>query len=466
MTRGAPRCATVAPMRPQPLRAARGVPARALLFALACVPALAAAQSFSLPTFSFSSGPGDEALHKVVVVSRHGVRTPTAPAAELANWAAQPWPARDQPLAALTPRGAALARVMGRWYREYAATQGMIPAAGCPDPGALFVYADVPERTRATAQALIDGFAPDCGFAVRTRQGAKVDPVFHPLEAGVCRLDPLVAQTRVLERVGGDANRATRDLKAQFGALQSVLDCCKPALCLAFGRAERCTLADLPTAITPVPDGAGLALIGALPIASTATELFLLEYLDGLPMPDVGWGRVTPAQIRDLLRLHTEQYDLMQRTPYLARRMGSALASRLANAVTSTRMLGFGVVDPAVRDAKFVMVVGHDTNLWNLAAMMDVSWSQPGWQRNQTPPGGALMFEVREGKDKKLRVYTSYVAQSMEQMRNATPLTGDVQPQRTPLRIPGCSSQAQGFPCTLDEFAVALRNVIDRECVE
>ena len=85
---------------------------------------------------------------------------------------------------------------------------------------------------------------------------------------------------------------------------------------------------------------------------------------------------------------------------------------------------------------------------------------------NQTPPGGALMFEVREGKDKKLRVYTSYVAQSMEQMRNATPLTGDVQPQRTPLRIPGCSSQAQGFPCTLDEFAVALRNVIDRECVE
>jgi len=448
------------------LRAARGVPARALLFALACVPALAAAQSFSLPTFSFSSGPGDEALHKVVVVSRHGVRAPTAPAAELANWAAQPWPARDQPLAALTPRGAALARVMGRWYREYAATQGMIPAAGCPDPGALFVYADVPERTRATAQALIDGFAPDCGFAVRTRQGAKVDPVFHPLEAGVCRLDPLVAQTRVLERVGGDANRATRDLKAQFGALQSVLDCCKPALCLAFGRAERCTLADLPTAITPLPDGAGLALIGALPIASTATELFLLEYLDGLPMPDVGWGRVTPAQIRDLLRLHTEQYDLMQRTPYLARRMGSALASRLANAVTSTRMLGFGVVDPAVRDAKFVMVVGHDTNLWNLAAMMDVSWSQPGWQRNQTPPGGALMFEVREGKDKKLRVYTSYVAQSMEQMRNATPLTGDVQPQRTPLRIPGCSSQAQGFPCTLDEFAVALRNVIDRECVE
>ncbi|MFO1315808.1 MAG: hypothetical protein U1F58_09395 [Burkholderiales bacterium] len=440
--------------------------AAALVAAALGAPMPAAAQGFSLPTFSFGSGPGDELLQKVVIVSRHGVRTPTAPAGELANWAAQPWPARDQPLAALTPRGGALAKIMGRWYREYAGVQGMLPQAGCPDPGALFVYADVPERTRATAQALIDGFAPDCGLTVRTRAGAAVDPTFHPLEAGVCKLDPLVAQTRVLERVGGDVNRATRDLKAQVGALQSVLDCCKPALCLAFGRGERCTLADLPSAITPHPDGAGLSLIGALPIASATTELFLLEYADGLPMADVGWGRVTPAQIRDLLRLHTEEYDLMQRTPYLARRMGSALASRVANAVTSARMLGFGVVDPAVRDAKFVMVVGHDTNIWNLAAIMDVSWTQPGWQRNQTPPGGALMFEVREGKDRKLRVYTSYVAQSMEQMRNATPLTGDVQPQRTPLRIPGCSSAAQGFPCTVEEFAVALRNVIDRECLE
>ncbi|MCC7327091.1 MAG: histidine-type phosphatase [Burkholderiales bacterium] len=431
-----------------------------------CAPALAVAQGFTLPTFSFGSGPEDEALQKVVVVSRHGVRTPTASAAELADWAAQPWPVWNPPRAALTPRGAVLAKVMGRWYREYAGAQGMIPAAGCPNPGALFVYADVLERTKATAQALVDGFAPDCGFRVRTREGARIDPTFHPLEAGACSVDPLVAQTRVLERVGGDVNRATRDLKVQFDALQSVLDCCKPALCLAFGRAERCTLADLPSAITTLPDGAGLSLIGALPIAATTSELFLLEYLDGLPMTDVGWGRVTPAQIRDLLRLHTEQFDLMQRTPYLARRKGSALLSRVANAVTSARMLGFGVVDPAVRDAKFVLIVGHDTNIWNLAAMMDVSWSQPGWQRNQTPPAGALMFEVRERKDRKFVVYTSYVAPSMEQMRNATPLTGDAQPQRTPLRMPGCSSAAQGFPCTLEEFAVALRNVIDRECVE
>jgi 4-phytase/acid phosphatase len=423
------------------------------MMVLAALPLPAAAQS-------------DEILHKVVIVSRHGVRTPTVAPEILATWASQPWPDWNQPAAALTPRGAQLATLMGRYFREYLAVQGAVPAAGCPANSVAYVYADVLERTKATAQALIDGFAPGCGVVLRTRGNVTVDPMFHPLEAGVCKLDPMTAQKSVLERVGGDLNRVTRDRKASFDALQAALGCCKPALCTAFGRGELCKLGDLPTAMTPHADGAGLSLIGALPIASTTSEIFLLEYANGMAASDVAWGRMTPEQMRETMRLHTEAYDLMQRTPYLARRMGSALLSRVAQAVTSARLLGFGAPDPAVRDAKFVAVVGHDTNIWNLAGMMDVSWSQPGYQRNQTPPGGALMFEVREGADKKLRVYTSYVAQSLEQMRNATPLTQEVPPATTPLRLSGCSTGAPGFPCTLEEFAITIRNALDRDCVE
>ncbi|MFO1322472.1 MAG: histidine-type phosphatase [Burkholderiales bacterium] len=428
-------------------------PILAALCALALAPTPAAAQA-------------DELLQKLVIVSRHGVRTPTASPVQLANWAAEPWPEWGQPPAALTPRGAQLAALMGRYYREYAGVGGALPAAGCPAPGTAFVYADTPERTQATARAIAEGFAANCGIEYRTRQGAPVDPLFHPLQAGVCRLDPMVAQTRVLERAGGDLNRTSRDLKSSFAALQSVLGCCKPALCTAFGRGEKCELAELPTAMIAQPDGSGISLIGALAIASTTSELLLLEYANDMPPADVGWGRATPATIRDTLRLHTEEYDLMQRTPYLARRMGSALLSKVAAAVTSARALGFGPVDPAVRDAKFVAYVGYDTNLWNLAGMLNVSWLQPGYQRNQTPPAGALTFEVRETKERKLVVYTAYVAQSMEQMRNATALTMDAPPARTPLKLPGCSTDRPGFPCPIEEFAIAVRNSIDRDCVE
>ena len=57
------------------------------------------------------------------------------------------------------------------------------------------------------------------------------------------------------------------------------------------------------------------------------------------------------------------------------------------------------------------------------------------------------MFEVRENaKDKKLRVYTSFVAQNVEQLRKATPLTEESLPSRTPLRLPGCSSDRARLP--------------------
>lgn len=437
-----------------------------ILVAVIAAPLPALAQSDGLQRLFPGSSQIEGVLQKVVIVSRHGVRTPTAPAAELALWSAEPWPTWNEPVASLTPRGAELARLMGRYYREYAGLYGALPAAGCPAAGTVYVYADSMQRTQATAQALIDGFAGNCGLTYRSRGGAGPDPLFHPLAAGVCKIDPMTAQTRVLERSAGDLNRATRDLKPSFAALQSVLDCCKPALCLAFGRGEKCQLADLPTALSPLPEGSGLSLVGALAIASTTSELLLLEYADGLPPPQVGWGRATPPILHDALRLHTEQYDLLQRTPYLARKMGSALLSKAAGAVTSARQLGFGAPDPAVRDAKFVAYVGHDTNIWNLAGMLDVSWLQAGYQRNQTPPAGALMFEVREVPNGKLYVYTSYVAQSVEQMRNATPLTGDVQPLRSPLRLPGCSTSASGFPCTLEEFAIAVRNTLDRDCIE
>lgn len=407
----------------------------------------------------------DDVLVKLVVVSRHGVRTPLTPPGELALWAAQAWPPGSEPPGALTPRGAQLASLMGRWYRDYAGLLGALPAAGCPEPAAVYAYADVTGRTQATARALLDGFAANCNLPFRTRGAVAVDPTFHPVEAGVCPLDPMQAQTRVLERVGGDLNRVTRDQKPQFAALQTMLDCCRPALCAAFGRGSACTLPDLPTAMTISPAG-GLSVQGALPIAAATSETLLLEYLDGVPAGDVAWGRATPDRMRDALRLHSEYFDLTQRTPYLARRAGSALLNKVGAAVTSARALGFGPVDPAVREAKVVLYVGHDTNLWNLASLLDVSWLQPGWQRNQTPPAGALVFEVREGADRKQRVFASYVAATMEQMRNATVLTLDAPPVRTPLRLAGCSSSAPGYPCALDEFAVALRNALDRDCLE
>ncbi|MEO8302641.1 MAG: histidine-type phosphatase [Betaproteobacteria bacterium] len=430
-----------------------------------CLRVLAIVVPLTLCAPAFAQG--QETLQRVVIVSRHGVRTPTVAPAVLAGWSNDAWPGWKDPIGNLTSRGALLATQMGRYYRQYLAAQGAMPAEGCPAPGSVYIDADVVERTKATAQALIEGLSGGaCGIAYRTRGDVDVDGLYHPLAAGVCKIDPMVAQTQVLERVAGDLNTLTREFKAPFDALQSVIGCCKPAVCTAYGKGERCALPDLPTMMSPRIDGSGIALLGALAIADTASELLLLEYADGKPTDEVGWGRATVEKMQQTLRLHTEAMDLMQRTPYLARKMGSALLLRVAQAVASERSSSLGQAESAVRDAKFVAYVGHDTNIFNLAGMLDASWLQPGYQRNQTPPAGALMFEIKARSDGTQLVYTSYVAQSLEQMRNVVPLSLDVPPVKTPLRLPGCSAAAPGFACTMDAFAAAVTKVLDRDCVQ
>ena len=426
--------------------------------------ALVAAGSIGMPLVAVAAG--DEVLQKIVIVARHGVRTPLTSPAELDGWSSRPWPAWNEPAGNLTARGAQLAKTLGQYYRTYAVSEQLLPEQGCPQRGSVYVYADLEERTKTTAQALLDGIAPGCGFAYRSKPDATVDGLFHPVAAGTCRLDALTAQTAILSRVAGDHNSVTLDFKAPVDALQAGMDCCKPALCAAFGRPEGCKLANLPTALSPIPNGKGIEMLGALAIASTAAEIFLLQYAEGMDANQVAWGRLNGAQMLQTFRLHTEALDLMERTPYLARREGSALLMRAAAAVTGGHSSGLGSADTAVRDAKFIAYVGHDTNIANVAGILDLTWTQAGYQRNQTPPAGALVFEVRLGPDKKQRVYSSYVAQSLEQMRKVSPLTLEAPPLKTPLRLRGCSANTPGFPCLLDEFAVVVRNALDRDCVE
>jgi 4-phytase/acid phosphatase len=97
--------------------------------------------------------------------------------------------------------------------------------------------------------------------------------------------------------------------------------------------------------------------------------------------------------------------------------------------------------------------------------MLGVSWQQPDYQANDTPPAGALVFELRRGSDRRQRVFVSYLAQSPEQMAQRTPLDLDHPPERATLFVPGCSSSSAGYPCSLDSFSGAVEKTLDRECL-
>jgi 4-phytase/acid phosphatase len=92
----------------------------------------------------------------------------------------------------------------------------------------------------------------------------------------------------------------------------------------------------------------------------------------------------------------------------------------------------------------FVVFVGHDTNIANIAGLLGLSWRLPEYPNNDIPPGTALAFEVRKSGDSEI-VSAVILGQSPDALRNSTP---DVVAQR--LAIPDCAGP--GGSCSLREF--------------
>jgi 4-phytase/acid phosphatase len=103
--------------------------------------------------------------------------------------------------------------------------------------------------------------------------------------------------------------------------------------------------------------------------------------------------------------------------------------------------------------------VGHDTNLATVAGALGINWVIDG-RVDDTPPGGALLFEVwRPASGGSPYIRVEYTAQTLEQMRSLQVLTTANPPAVAPVFVPACSSQDGS--CTWEGFSAAVRSVID-----
>lgn len=402
----------------------------------------------------------DLVLEKVVILARHGVRSPTKTSAELSKYAAESWP--DWPVGPgeLTAHGAQTTIRMGASLRRLYTRAGLFPKHGCPQESAVFVWADnADQRTRASGAALVAGLAPGCDLTARHAPAGANDPLFGSIRHGRCAIDPEQAKAAVLAQAGGNLDQLGPAYERARGALQQVLfPNVAPSDCAPDGGAK-CVLATGHNSLRATDDS--IRLEGPLAIGSTISESILLEYAEGFSTDKIGWGRAASAEaLAAIMPLHNLYAKLMRRTPYIASRHSALLARQIVDAITGKATPDAAHAAPVPETARFVVFVGHDTNLSNIAGLMDIDWTLSG-QPDKTAPDTALAFEVwREPPtgERYVRLVVHY--QTLAQLRHST---GGLA-ESMPVSISDCGDGPEGL-CRLDRTADRLAKKIEPGCL-
>ncbi|MCL1553578.1 histidine-type phosphatase [Xanthomonas nasturtii] len=371
-------------------------------------------------------------LERVVVVFRHGVRAPLQGEAAAAHYADQAWPHWSTPASLLTPRGRKGVRLSGEYLRQWLVQQALLPNGGCPATGSVSVWANTDQRTIDSGALLADALAPGCGIAARHREAGSDDPLFRPIEAGAVPFDAVAAVASIQQQTGGPA-ALLQGHTAELQALQQILGCTRTP----------CDFARMPSKLTPSANGRGLVLGGPIDLTSGTGEVLLLQYADGLPLSQVGWGRATPERLAQVSRLHALLFDIYARPHYMAARSGAPLAREV--------LQRFG----DAQAPKVSLFVGSDTHIAALSSLLGVHFHLPGYGADDPPPGGALLLGLWRQPDGTRVVRARYLAQSLDQLRTLAPLDLAHPPLQQELALEICAPD-QRMTCPLPAFAQAL----------
>jgi len=395
-----------------------------------------------------------DTLKLVVILSRHGVRSSTWTPARLNAYSVQPWPAWKVQPGYLTERGFELMKRFGSYDRAALAKAGLLALQGCADAAATYIWADTDQRTMESGRALAEGLFSGCAPAVHGLDAGTHDPLFHPQKGAVSAAEADAAFAGLSERVKAQSDLEQSELIAE---MQNVLLGCAPKTACTPPQQPRKMLAAGPEVAVRGTGDHLAELRGPLAEASSFAEDFLLEYGDGMAADEVGWGNVDEVQLKRLLTLHTDYFDLIHRTPGLARVEASNMLEHLVGTLQQ-RVEGQPNSNALGPDeSKLVLVVGHDGNLAGVAALLGLHWALDG-RKDDTPPGMEVAFELWQSERGEWLVRVRVSAQTLDQMRNMRELTLTAPPAAEDLQVEGCGSAARG--CSWKEFQrIALAGV-------
>lgn len=371
-------------------------------------------------------------LDRVVVVMRHGVRPPTKAQVIDKGLTTREWPKWDVPFGYLTTHGTQAVARLGEFDGQTYA--GLLKDACTPagkGPAAIRIVADTDQRTLATADAWAGGAVPGCKLPVENAGEGKADPRFSPFEVDQ-KLDADIAlKSAQASLPKGGLEGIDSSNRARLDAASAILACTK----------SECKLSGMPTRFDA--SSGRLKIDGGIDSGSTVGQVLMLEYADGKPMNEVGWGLADKARIRDLLTLHALEFQLVARPKAIADFGAKPLLAEVKRGLFATDT------------ARYTVLVGHDSNLAYIGGALGLHWVGGDFPQDDPPPGGAIIFELWKNKAGAQKVVVRFRSQTLDEIRHLTPLKAGAVATLKP-------AVCEGKPvCDGSRFEKALSAIVD-----
>lgn len=390
----------------------------------------------------------DYTLNRVVVLSRHNIRSPLSGSGSLLgditphkwfDWTSAP--------SELSLRGAMLETLMGQYFRLWLEDEGLFPENYQPEEGAVRFYANAKQRTLATARYFSAGLLPVAVVPVESHaEYDTMDPTFNPVLTFVTDeyAKDAVAQIAEKGRVAG-----LEGIHAGLlDAIELLMDVTDMDQSEAYQSGDFGSLLVDETTINLEP-GKEPAMTSPIKTATSVADALTFQFYEMADDKAAAFGHDLKRE--DWRKLHSivDTYtEMLFEAPLISVNVARPLLEELRSELTA-------------EGRKFSFLCGHDSNVASVLSALGLEeYSLPDTVEPKTPIGVKLLFETWSAEDGEAYAMVRLVYQSTEQLRDMAPLSLENPPMSFYIDFPGMERNPDGY-YRLDDVLECLESAID-----
>ncbi|MBR5110703.1 MAG: glucose-1-phosphatase [Clostridia bacterium] len=410
--------------------------------------ALALTAALLLSASAFAEETDEYTLDRVVVLSRHNIRSPLSGSGSLLGditphewfeWTSNP--------SELSLRGAMLETLMGQYFRLWMESEGLFSENYQPEDGTVRFYANAKQRTLATARYFSAGLLPVAVVPIESHADYDtMDPTFNPV---LTFLTDEYAQDIVAQIAEQGGIAGLEGIHAGLlDAIELLMDVTDMEESEAYRSGQFGNLLEDGTTIK-LEVGKEPGMTGPIKTATSVADALTFQFYEMADDNAAAFGHDLTRE--DWLKIHSivDTYtEMLFEAPLVSVNLAHPLLQEIYSELTA-------------EGRKFSFLCGHDSNVASVLSALGVEeYELPDTVEPKTPIGVKLVFEIWSSKDGASYAKVRLVYQSTEQLRGIIPLSLDNPPVSFDIDLPGLGRNADAY-YRLDDVLECFQNAID-----